>query len=462
MRYPPPQLFLLLLLLCFLLSAFCFLFVDASALFQIIHDEFESHLQANADSLSPTLKVSQKSLKTIQKNLVEIPVGTRVDVKLAGMPLGDVGVAVLVKSLAESKNVRSLSLVKCGVDGESISTFAKLVHSMPYLEEVNFSGNTLSNVGANILLSSLNPVTPIPCIILEGIGISDDGVTAVLNVMATARTSFSVDLSKNTFSPTVIDRIIAGARKNTFVVGAALEGTGMTEAQGRQLYEVLARNQVVTATIDSLLNGACRRNFKSKLVNFRESVQQNKGPAAEGVERAIAELPGVAVPVYKVCLHFPTPRSRSQLPHDLFPLLSPPDLQLIQKTRSMNVIDVPSQRFQLGTCLDIGRRNEMQDVLSIKGMFRGDKNQDFFGLFDGHGGRDAASHCAERLPLLTAEFLNKSSEDPAAALKEAFARCQKEMAPWSTMVWTCPMFSPYLSNLILDLSALIIRWERQL
>ena len=104
----------------------------------------------------------------------------------------------------------------------------------------------------------------------------------------------------------------------------------------------------------------------------------------------------------------------------------------------------------------------MQDVIAIQGMFRGDRNQDFFGLFDGHGGRDAASHCAERLPLLTAEFLIKSSEDAVVALKEAFAKCQKEMAPWSTMVWTCPMFSPYLSNLILDLSALIIRWERQL
>jgi len=272
--------------------------VDASSLFQIIHDEFESYLEANADSLSPSLKVSQKALKTIQKNLVEIPVGSKLDVKLAGMPLGEVGVTVLVKSLAESKNVRSLSLVKCGVDGESISTFAKLVHSMPHLEEVNFSGNTLSNAGTNILLSSLNPVTPSPCLILEGIGISDDGVTAALNVMATARTSFSVDLSKNTFSPVAVDRIIAAARKNTYVVGANLEGTGVSEAQARQLSEILARNQVVTTAIDSILIGACRRNFKTKLVNFRESVNTKGG---ENLEQAIASIPGAAIPVYKVC-----------------------------------------------------------------------------------------------------------------------------------------------------------------
>jgi len=33
----------------------------------------------------------------------------------------------------------------------------------------------------------------------------------------------------------------------------------------------------------------------------------------------------------------------------------------------------------------------MQDVVTIKGMFRGDKNQDMFALFDGHGGRYPSS-----------------------------------------------------------------------
>jgi len=29
----------------------------------------------------------------------------------------------------------------------------------------------------------------------------------------------------------------------------------------------------------------------------------------------------------------------------------------------------------------------MQDVVCVRGSFRGDKNQDFIALFDGHGGR---------------------------------------------------------------------------
>jgi serine/threonine protein phosphatase PrpC len=74
--------------------------------------------------------------------------------------------------------------------------------------------------------------------------------------------------------------------------------------------------------------------------------------------------------------------------------------------------------------------------VTIKGMFRGDRDQDFFALFDGHGGRDAASHCAERLPFLVSEFLGKVANDPPAALRDAFARCSKEMAPWSTMMGT--------------------------
>jgi len=36
------------------------------------------------------------------------------------------------------------------------------------------------------------------------------------------------------------------------------------------------------------------------------------------------------------------------------------------------------------------RRTEMQDVVCVKGSYRGDKHQDFFALFDGHGGRSCS------------------------------------------------------------------------
>jgi len=290
----------------------------------VIGTEYSSYCETNT-SLPASLKVSQKALKTIQKNLLENPVSGKLEVKLANLTLGEVGTAVLARALPEAKNLRSLSLVKCGIDGESINTFAKLVHAMPQLDEVDFSGNTLSNSGANILFSSLNSTTPIPMIRLSAIGISDEGLTALLTLLASTKTSFAVDLSKNTFSAASIDKLIAAAKKNIFIVKLDLDATGLSDLQAKQLYEVIGRNEMVASSIERLLVNACRRTFKTKLVTFRESVQQ-KTPSDDAVE--------ASTPVYKVFFLF-------------FFLSSFPDNQLTPEPLYFNSgFKKPSQRIR--------------------------------------------------------------------------------------------------------------------
>jgi len=53
-----------------------------------------------------------------------------------------------------------------------------------------------------------------------------------------------------------------------------------------------------------------------------------------------------------------------------------------------------SLRFQIGYADIVGRRPTMEDQNIIRGVYRGHPDEDFFGLFDGHGGKAAATLAA--------------------------------------------------------------------
>jgi hypothetical protein len=52
----------------------------------------------------------------------------------------------------------------------------------------------------------------------------------------------------------------------------------------------------------------------------------------------------------------------------------------------------------------------------------GDPNCGIFGVFDGHGGRQVADHCAERVPEELRKEIAKTSGDLSYALEQVFLR----------------------------------------
>jgi protein phosphatase 1L len=68
----------------------------------------------------------------------------------------------------------------------------------------------------------------------------------------------------------------------------------------------------------------------------------------------------------------------------------------------------------------------MEDCMVIDGSFRGNNNQDYFAVFDGHGGRDAASFAAENLHVILGEKLK--TQNPVKSLREAFVETNQMIA----------------------------------
>ena len=61
---------------------------------------------------------------------------------------------------------------------------------------------------------------------------------------------------------------------------------------------------------------------------------------------------------------------------------------------SMLVVQ-PSTRFAVGHADDIGKRPTMEDCSTVHGCFRGFATEDYFAVFDGHGGIEVAEYAAQ-------------------------------------------------------------------
>eukprot|EP01111_Echinosteliopsis_oligospora_P011108 TRINITY_DN3581_c0_g1_i2.p1 TRINITY_DN3581_c0_g1~~TRINITY_DN3581_c0_g1_i2.p1 ORF type:complete len:341 (+),score=92.77 TRINITY_DN3581_c0_g1_i2:197-1219(+) len=85
-----------------------------------------------------------------------------------------------------------------------------------------------------------------------------------------------------------------------------------------------------------------------------------------------------------------------------------------------------SKRFLVGYADTIGRRPAMEDSMVVNGSFRGHSYEDYFAVFDGHGGKDAASFAANNLHTILAERMR--ADNPVRSLKDAFIETNKLIA----------------------------------
>eukprot|EP01133_Synstelium_polycarpum_P018599 gene18599-22253_t len=92
--------------------------------------------------------------------------------------------------------------------------------------------------------------------------------------------------------------------------------------------------------------------------------------------------------------------------------------------RPGRVVKNHSSRFIVGYSETVGRRMTMEDEAVIYGTFRGRADEDYFAVFDGHGGRAVATYAADELHNILIEKLKHNSQNPVKCLKEAFSSTQ--------------------------------------
>lgn len=236
-----------------------------------------------------------------------------------------------------------------------------------------------------------------------------------------------LDLSRNTLSSESLKKMVilpTLARHITSIrlCATVAEDNKMT-CNNQTLEQILSANSTVMTIMDEIISEIFKRQFRTKLNTFRADVKtfrsKNSGAIADSIN-------GENTPAYKVIA-----ASEQETRHDPF-----------------KPVVTPSAYWKGGFAMSVGRRSEMQDVIAMRGKVRSydteegvEHHDDYWAVYDGHGGREAANYAAENLHALITHEID--AMDPAANPKEksegierAFQKCSKQMASWCTITGT--------------------------
>jgi len=174
-----------------------------------------------------------------------------------------------------------------------------------------------------------------------------------------------------------------------------LDGNSVPPIQLAHLYALLHRNREVGAAVGAIVDGALARIGERALL-------MPGGAGGPGTLLGIARGGGLSAPVGVVAPagtpdYAAVSRASPAGPAMAAALLQPPPPPL-PPPQLLPAIAPPvpmrrERRLRVGYADTVGRRLTMEDMIVIKRYFRGHQDEDFFAIFDGHGGHDAAEVC---------------------------------------------------------------------
>eukprot|EP00732_Lithocolla_globosa_P005659 Lithocolla_globosa_v1_NODE_6002_length_1151_cov_13.635949.p1 type:complete len:303 gc:universal NODE_6002_length_1151_cov_13.635949:937-29(-) len=258
---------------------------DAETFRNLLRSEYDRYCESS--SASPLqLKQSKKALLAIQKNLADIVANeVRFQVRLSNMPLNVHGLTVLVRALSQVKFVRSLSLVKCSLDSDCVNSIVQLLQNPSVtIEDLNLSQNDFEESAFQKLAVSFANNPSVRQINLSSTSLTDSSARHFLTSLPSRQSPTQLDFSKNSISSELGQELLEILTKNLFVTWVNLGETLVDAALQQQLQRLCERNMSVASVFEDMMNQSCRRTFRTKLVNFRSSVHQNRSTGNGVVE----------------------------------------------------------------------------------------------------------------------------------------------------------------------------------
>lgn len=75
-----------------------------------------------------------------------------------------------------------------------------------------------------------------------------------------------------------------------------------------------------------------------------------------------------------------------------------------------------------------------EDAILIRGRFRGNPNEDLYGVFDGHGGPHVAAYATTAFPLVFERKLARDGDDVESALRSTFLEIDQAVGKWARWI----------------------------
>ncbi|KAJ4458920.1 putative protein phosphatase 2C [Paratrimastix pyriformis] len=349
-----------------------------------------------------------------------------------GTPFNLIGMTALASTLKTNPPVRSLCLSQTSITDNLLGILLGALPSTQSLHQLDLSGNQIGPAGFAAVSQALMHETHITSLSLGHNPGRGDGVSALSNAISSNPPLHTLDISCVAAGDTGAFNLSSALAENTHLRGLDISENQIGLEGGQQLQVVLQRNYTLTYL------GLDTNPIQGKHVQqIRESVRRNAAVMGvldgilDGFWKRISEgnlfndQTGALPTSRLVWLQPNEALATHPLPSFVGPVQMPLLIPFLPERQ------VPKERqLRVGYAETRGRRVTMEDAIVIKRNFRGRPDEDFFAIFDGHGGRDAADFAAENLPIILAQHLN-AGQAPAEALTETFKECNYQMSKFA-------------------------------
>ena len=341
------------------------------------------------------IRVVYESMKRIPEQESEI------SLLISGVGVGPLFVEYYIPRLGFPLSLTKFSLRKSGLQELHTHQIAELLSSVKSLKHFDVGDNGLGESSSVVLSAAVNHPS-LTVLQLESTDITDSSCDALRTILETSR-----KLETLRVGPSKMSRKAQRALKSSVASNLYLKDISISEALDAECQRVAKRNTLISELVDSISRAPFQQQFRTKIESFK---------SVKGREMLL----GKAQQKERV-------RGTS-----LFDFIEKADDRA--KNTEIQETAERSEWFRSGLAEMTGRRQTMEDV-SIVLQATPTPSSILFGLFDGHGGREAAEFASSNLPRVISERL-RQSDSLESAIISSFHEVQAEMKPWCLFVGT--------------------------
>jgi serine/threonine protein phosphatase PrpC len=359
-----------------------------------LYDDFLGHY-SNAPDHVRRSRLHKQLLSQIGCCLKSIPAKSRdINLRVSGADIGPIFTTDYLPHISLPPHLTKVQFRNVSFAPADGAVLANFLRRLPLLVEFDISENKFGPAGAAILRAAIGHPS-LTTLYMTRCDLTREAWVPIWQILTTSRTLRNLCLA-----PIELPR---GAKQ--VLADGALGNLNLTLVElGRDLADVcqyvMRRNQEFSGILNDIIEISVRRRLK---VESQKSVKGRE--YFVGRARSTARL-----------------SANSQLVRRI----SEAESRATTADRAHRLVE--RDQYRSGQAEMCGRRERMEDISII--LEDSPKAGNFlFGLFDGHGGREAAEYAAGNLPKALAAHLARSPQYEDAYVT-AFRQMQDEMAPW--------------------------------
>ncbi|KAH0788347.1 protein phosphatase 2C [Histomonas meleagridis] len=337
-----------------------------------------------------------KIIKSIWETLKRIPESaTEIPLIITGEKVGPSFLEIILPHLTIPQYLTKISFRKCGLKSHHAKSIANLLINYDTIKELDVSQNDFKD-SSNIIISAAVGHPSLTSLLMESCNINDSSSKSIIDLLQYSRILSTFRAAPNKLSNDSINDI-----KKIITSNIYLKNIDLGQHLQTLCSDIVTRNTTVFEYSDTIARAPFQRQFRAKLDVFK-SIKGRQ--MLDGKARQKERVKGTAL-----FNTFVENESKA-------------------KTIESNETVQNTEHSRYGSAETVGRRPQMEDVSCVVPGIPTDTSV-FFGLFDGHGGRDASEYVSQNLPNYIKSRVSNGST-LTSAITESFKVLQNEMKPW--------------------------------